>query len=101
MPIVRVLGRVWIPLVVLTAIGCGGFAVSLVPAVFASEKHPSDADSQVADTESLRPESGIYEVFRPAVAVADMGFFDGDSEPQVDGGRENFQRRERLQTLTG
>jgi len=101
MPIVRVLGRVWIPPVVLTVIGCGGFTASLVRAVFASEKHPSDADSQVADTEPLHPESGIYEVFGPAVTVADMGYFDGDSEPQVDGGRESFQRRERLHTLAG
>jgi len=93
MPIVRVLGRVWIPSALLTVIGCGGFT--------ASEKHPSDADSQVADTEPLHRKSGIYEVFGPAVTVADMGYFDGDSEPQVDGGRESFQRRERLHTLAG
>jgi len=67
----------------------------------ASEKPPSAADSQVADTEPLHPESGIYEVFGPAVTVADMGYFDGDSEPQVDGGRESFPRRERLHTLAG
>jgi hypothetical protein len=101
MPIVRMLRRVWIPPVVLTVIGCGGFTVSLVCAVFASEKHPSAADSQVADTEPLHPESGIYEVFGPAVTVADMSYFDGDSAPQVDGGRESFQRRERVHALTG
>jgi Mycobacterium membrane protein len=101
MPIVRVLRRVWLPPVVLTVTGSAGFAVSLVRAVFAPEKHPSAADSQVADTEPLHPESGIYEVFGPAVTVADMSYFDGESEPQVDGGRESFQRRERLHTLTG
>jgi hypothetical protein len=102
MPIVRVLSRVWKPSVVLTVIGCRGFTVPLVRAVFESEKHPSDADSQVADTGSSRPESGIYEVFGPAVTVAGMSFFDGDSEPQVDGGRKaSNEVNAYTQTLTG
>ncbi len=37
-----------------------GFTVSLVRAIFASEKHSSDADSQVADTEPFHSKSGIY-----------------------------------------
>ncbi len=37
-----------------------GFTVSLVRAIFASEKHSSDADSQVADTQPFHPKSGIY-----------------------------------------
>lgn len=38
MPIIEVLGRVRIPPVVPTVIGCGGYTVSLACAVFASVK---------------------------------------------------------------
>ena len=38
MPIVGVLGRVRIPLVLSTVIGCGGYTVSLVCVAFASVK---------------------------------------------------------------
>jgi hypothetical protein len=42
-----VLRRVWIPPVILTVIGFGGFTVSLVRIIFASEQHPAGAGSQV------------------------------------------------------
>jgi hypothetical protein len=59
MPIVGVLGRVWIPPVVL--VRCGGFTMLRVRAIFASKKHLSGADSQVTDTEPFEPKSVIYE----------------------------------------
>jgi hypothetical protein len=47
MPIVGVLGRVRIPPVILTVIRFGGFTVSLVRMIFASEQHPAGAGSRV------------------------------------------------------
>jgi hypothetical protein len=88
MPIVRVLRRVWIPLVVLTVIGCGRFTVSRVHGIFGSEKRPAYADGQVDDTTPFSPKQVIYQVFGPAGTVADIGYFDVNSEPQqVDGAR--------------
>jgi hypothetical protein len=86
MRVVRVLPRVWIPLVVLMVIACGGFIVSRVHGIFGSEKRPSYADGQVQDTKPFNPKQVIYEVFGSAGAVAAISYFDVNSEPdQVDG----------------
>jgi Mycobacterium membrane protein len=88
MPIVRVLRRVWIPLVVLVVIGGGGFTVSRVHAIFGSEKHPAYADGEVDDTKPFNPKQVIYQLFGPAGTVAGIGYFDVNSDPQqVDGAR--------------
>jgi hypothetical protein len=86
MRVVRVLRRVWIPLVVLMVIACGGFTVSRVHGIFGSEKRPLYADGQVQDTKPFNPKQVIYEVFGSAGAVAAISYFDVNSEPdQVDG----------------
>ena len=86
MRFVRVLRRVWIPLVLLVVIGCGGLIVSRLHGVFGAETRPSYADGQVDATTPFNPKQVIYEVFGPAGTVADISYFDVNSEPQqVDG----------------
>ena len=86
MRILRVLPRLWIPLVVLVVIACGGFVVSRVHGIFGAEKRPSYADGQIDDTKSFNPKQVVYEVFGPAGTVADISYFDVNSQPQqVDG----------------
>ena len=86
MAVVRVLGRVWIPLVVLLVIGLGGYVVSDLRGAFNSEKRPSYSGSYVNDNKSFRPKKLVYEVFGPAGTVADISYFDVNSQPQqVDG----------------
>jgi hypothetical protein len=88
MRILRVLARLWIPLVVLVVITCGGYVVSRVHGIFGAEKPQSYADVQVNDTKALNPKQVIYEVFGPAGTVANISYFDVNSEPQqVDGAR--------------
>jgi hypothetical protein len=86
MRIVRILRRVWIPLVVMVVIACGGFVVSRVHGMFGAEKRPSYVDGQVGNTTSFNPKQVVYEVFGPAGAVATISYFDVNSQPQqVDG----------------
>ena len=86
MRIVGILRRVWIPLVVLVVIVGGGFIVSRVHGLFGAEKRPSYADAQVDDAASYNPKQMMYEVFGPAGTVADISYFDVNSQPQqVDG----------------
>jgi hypothetical protein len=86
MAVIRVVGRVWIPLVVLLVIGLGGYVVSDLRGAFGSEKRPSYAGSYAKDNGSLRPKQLVYEVFGPAGTVADISYFDLNSKPQhVDG----------------
>ena len=86
MAIVKVLRRVWIPLVVLLVIGCGGYVVSGLRGAFGSERRPSYAEVSAKDTEPFNPKHLVYEVFGPAGTVADISYFDINSKPQhVDG----------------
>jgi hypothetical protein len=86
--IARVLGRVWIPLVILLVIGCGGFIVSRVHGIFGSEKRPSYSEGHVTDTKPFNPKQVMYEVFGPVGSVADVSYFNANSQPQlVDGVR--------------
>lgn len=86
MRIVKVLRRVWIPLVVVMVIICGGFIVSRVHGLFGAEKPPSYIGGQVDDTTSFNPKQVVYEVFGPAGTVAHISYFDVNSQPQeVDG----------------
>jgi hypothetical protein len=88
MRILRLLRRVWIPLVVMVVIGCGGFIVSRIHGVFGAETRPSYVDGHVDDNLPFNPKQVVYEVFGPEGTVADIGYFDVNFEPQqVDGAR--------------
>ncbi len=76
----------WIPLVILVVIICGGYTVTRLHGVFGSEKLPSYADSPSEDTKPFNPKQLTYEVFGPAGTVADISYFDVNSDPQqIDG----------------
>lgn len=82
------LRRAWIPLVVLAVIGGAGFTVSRVRAVPDSDRHSPYGKPEVADIGQLAQKSVIYEVFGPVGTVADISYFDVNSDPQrVDGAR--------------
>jgi hypothetical protein len=91
MAIVRLLGRVWIPLVVLLVVGCEAFVVSRIHGVLAAENHPkvpAATGGPSAGTEPFNAKQVLYQVFGPAGATADISYFDVNSEPQqVDGAR--------------
>jgi hypothetical protein len=88
MAIVRVLRRVWILLVASAVIGCGGFAVSRIHGIFGSEIRPSYSDGRVEDTTPFNRKQLLYEVFGPVGTVADINYFDVNTQPQqVDGAR--------------
>jgi hypothetical protein len=85
-PIFKALRLLWIPLVILDVVGAGGFAVARIHGLFASEKRPSYADSKIDDTKPFNPKQLVYEIFGPPGTVADISYFDVNSEPQrVDG----------------
>jgi Mycobacterium membrane protein len=82
-----VLRRAWMPLVVLAVVGGAGFSVSRVRAASTSDKLPYEK-SEVADIGQLAQKSIAYEIFGPVGTVADISYFDVNSDPQrVDGAR--------------
>jgi hypothetical protein len=83
-----VLSRTWIPLVILAVVVVGGFMVFRVHGYFGSEKRESYADSNLQNPKPFNPKQITYEVFGPAGTVADISYFDVNSDPQrVDGAR--------------
>jgi hypothetical protein len=77
-----VLRRLWIPLLVLAVVAAGGFAVSRLHGIFGSEKRPSYADTNIANTKPFNPKHLIYEVFGSPGTVANISYFDVNAEPQ-------------------
>ncbi|UVO14190.1 MmpS family protein [Mycobacterium sp. SVM_VP21] len=76
------LSRVWIPLVILAVVGVAGFTVTRIHGMFGSEKRPSYSDGKVDETKPFNPKRMTYEIFGPPGTVADISYFDVDSEPQ-------------------
>jgi hypothetical protein len=77
-----VLRRLWIPLVILTVIGAGGWTVSRLHDVFGSEKRPLYADAASTNTKPFNPKHMTYEVFGPTGTVASISYFDVNAEPR-------------------
>lgn len=59
----------------------GGFAVSRLHGIFGSEDPPTYADTNVAEAESFDPKILTYEVFGAPGTVANISYFDADTEP--------------------
>lgn len=74
--------RLWIPLVILTVIGAGGWTVSRLHGVFGSEKRPLYADAASTSTKPFDPKHMTYEVFGPPGTVASISYFDVNAEPR-------------------
>jgi hypothetical protein len=66
----------------LVVIVCGGAAVSRIHGLFGAEQRPSYAGGQVDGATSFNPKQMTYEVFGPAGTVADISYFDVNSQPQ-------------------
>jgi len=77
-----VLRRLWIPLVILTVIGAGGWTVSRLHGVFGAEKRPLYVDAGSTDTKPFDPKHMTYEVFGPPGTVASISYFDVNAEPR-------------------
>ncbi|MGB3894721.1 MmpS family protein [Mycolicibacter sinensis] len=76
------LSRVWIPLVILAVVAVAGFTVTRIHGLFGSEKRPTYADGQIDETKPFNPKRLTYEIFGPPGTVADISYFDVNSEPQ-------------------
>lgn len=78
--------RTWIPLVILVVVIVGGFTVHRIRGFFGSENRPSYSDTNLENSKPFNPKHLTYEIFRTPGTVADISYFDVNSEPQrVDG----------------
>lgn len=80
--IFKVLGRLWVPLVILAVVVAGGFAVSRLHGIFGSDKQLSYSDTRPEDSKPFNPKHIRYEVFGAPGTVADISYFDVNGDPQ-------------------
>jgi hypothetical protein len=66
---------------VLVVVCAGAFTVSRLHGIFGSEKRAAYADTKVNDSKPFNPKHLTYEVFGPAGTVANISYFDANSEP--------------------
>ncbi|GAB7148189.1 MmpS family protein [Mycobacterium riyadhense] len=86
--IFRVLMRLWVPLVVLVVVVIAGFSVARIHGFFGSQKREAYMDAKGEETKPFNPKKITYEVFGPPGTVADISYFDVNSDPKrVDGAR--------------
>jgi hypothetical protein len=77
-----VLGRLWVPLVILAVVVAGGFAVSRLHGIFGSDKQISYSDTRGEDSKPFNPKHIRYEVFGAPGTVADISYFDVNGDPR-------------------
>lgn len=82
MPLLNLLGRVWLPLVIVLVLAGGGYAVVQLHGAFGSQERPSYARGAVADAATAASKQVVYEVFGPVGTVAAISYFDIDASPQ-------------------
>jgi hypothetical protein len=75
------LKRLWIPLLVLVVAAAGGFTVSRLHGIFGSENRTTYTDTAAAESKPYDPKQMVYEVFGPPGTVANISYFDKDTEP--------------------
>lgn len=78
----RLLKRLWIPLVVLAVIGAGGLTVSRLHGIFGSDKSVTYSDTRSDAAKPLNPKHLTYEIFGPPGTVAQISYFDGNGDPK-------------------
>ena len=77
----RLLGRVWLPLVVVVVVAVAVFAVGRIRTFFGAESTTTGASVSSGIT-PFNPKVVIYEVFGPPGTVAGINYLDLNAQPQ-------------------
>lgn len=79
--VIKLLGRLWIPLVVVAVLAAGGLAVSRLHGIFGNEKTLSYGDTKNDKGKPYNPKKMKYEVFGPPGTAAQISYFDENGDP--------------------
>jgi Mycobacterium membrane protein len=79
----KVMRRLWLPLLVLLMVVIGGFVISRMHGIFGSDTEITREGSGInSDAKPFNPKQVTYEVFGPAGAVATINYLDLAANPQ-------------------
>ncbi|EKF22388.1 membrane protein [Mycolicibacterium hassiacum DSM 44199] len=74
--------RLWIPLLALVVIAVGGFTVSRLHGIFGNEQRTTYADTRAVNSRPYDPKVMVYEVWGTPGSVANISYFDEETEPR-------------------
>ena len=79
----RRVGRIWLPTLVLASLALGGFVVLRLHGVFGSDSDTTREGSGIVnDAKPFNPKQVTYEVFWPAGTLATINYLDLAANPQ-------------------
>ncbi|QEN13240.1 MmpS family transport accessory protein [Mycolicibacterium sp. ELW1] len=78
--------RLWIPVVIVTVVAAGGFAVSKLRSVFGSDQYIPYTDTRASDGDPIDPQYLRYEVFGAPGTVATISYFGAKGSPEKEEG---------------
>jgi len=67
---------------VVVVVAAGGYTVSRLHGIFGSENRRTYTDTAAAESKPFDPKQMVYEVFGPPGTVANISYFDEDTEPR-------------------
>ncbi len=79
--VLKSLGRLWIPLVVIAVLALGGLTVYRLHGIFGSEKSLSYGDTKNDKGKPYNPKKMKYEIFGPPGTSAQISYFDENGNP--------------------
>lgn len=79
--VLKSLGRLWIPLVVIAVLAAGGLTVYRLHGIFGSEKSLSYGDTKNDKAKPYNPKKMKYEIFGPPGTSAQISYFDEEGNP--------------------
>ena len=74
--------RLWIPLLIILVVCVGGFTVYRLHGVFGTDNRLAYSDTETEERKPYDPKQLVYEVFGPPGTVANISYFDAESDPQ-------------------
>src|ERR1700737_1122406 len=81
---IRLIGRAWVPMVLVVVVAVGAFTVSRLHGVFGSNLYHPDTASADAIVQ-FNPKRVLYEIYGPAGTGADINYLDADAQPRGGG----------------
>lgn len=80
---VKLLKRVWIPLVIVIVVAVAAFGVFRLHGVFGKTELTRPGSGLANDTKPFNPKKVTYEIFGPEGSVATINYLDLDAQPQI------------------
>ena len=79
----RLLRKVWLPLVIIIVIAIAAFSVYRLHGVFGKTETTREGSGLANDTKPFNPKTVVYEIYGPPGTVATINYLDLDATPQI------------------